>query len=68
MARQKFIEPTKTYKTERNAIRAVEKYNFPDSLTYIIVYTEDGRCYPMFINCLRECLQHGVHFTFVVIG
>lgn len=70
MARLVKLEPTKTYKTVDNAIKAVEK-KFPaeanDGLRYI-VYTdpETGRFYPVFIG--EKALQAGIHFHFHVVA
>lgn len=63
------IKPVKTYATKENAIKAVEKYIPVEHLReirYIIMPTEDGRFFPVFIGV--ECLQHGIHFKFNIIG
>lgn len=69
MARYIELEATKTYATKENAIKAVEK-KFPESnndgLTYIIMKTEDGRYYPVFLG--ERALQAGVHLHFHVAG
>ncbi|TXG97714.1 MAG: hypothetical protein E6R08_06240 [Nevskiaceae bacterium] len=63
------LEAPKTYATEENAIKAVEK-KFPsennDGLTYIMGRTEDGRFFPIFIG--ERAIQAGVHFTFHVVA
>lgn len=67
MARFIKLEPNKTYATEANAIKAVEK-KFPnvdgDDLTYFLQRTEDGRFFPVFIG--ERALQRMVHFHFHV--
>ena len=65
------ITPVKTYKTEANAVKAVEAQNFPDEvcgklLRYFIQTHTDGRFYPVFIG--EQAVQAGVHFHFNVIG
>ena len=63
------ITPVRTYATEENAVKAVEK-KFPTStevnLRYFISKTNDNRFFPVFIGV--EALQYGVHFHFNVIG
>ena len=61
------ITPTRTYATEANAIRAVEKV-FGDSsdLRYVMMRNEDGRFYPLFIG--NSALYAGVHFHFCVVN
>ena len=67
MARLFKLEPNKTYATEANAVKAVEK-KFPeannDGLRYFLQRTEDGRFFPVFVG--ERCMQHGVHFHFHV--
>ena len=60
------LESTKTYATEANAIRAVEKHNVNESLTYFINRTADGRFVPVFIG--ERAVQAGLHFHFSVVG
>lgn len=61
------ITPSKTYATAQNARRAVDKA-FPDDLDlrYIIMLTEDGRFYPLFIG--MSAIEAGVHFHFNVVN
>lgn len=67
MARLFKFEPNKTYATEANAVKAVEK-KFPeannDGLRYFLQRTEDGRFFPVFVG--ERSMQHGVHFHFHV--
>lgn len=64
------LTPTKTYATEANAIKAVEK-RYPSTLlnanlTYIICRTDGGRFYPVFIG--ERAVQAGAHFHFCVVN
>lgn len=67
MAKLITLTPTKTYATEANAVKAVEK-KFPaennDGLTYIMMRTEGGRFFPVFIG--ERAIQAMVHFHFHV--
>lgn len=68
MAKLVILEPTKTYATAANAVKAVEKV-FPrgvdDDLIYILQRTDDGRYFPVFIG--MRAVEHGVHFRFHVV-
>lgn len=67
MAKLQKIEPSKTYATEANAVKAAEKlYAKFDDLRYFIMPTSDGRFFPVFIG--RRAIELGVHFHFNVIG
>ena len=67
MARKITITPNKTYATEANAVKAVEKV-FPDDandgLRYIMMRGDDGRFFPLFVG--ERSMQHGAHFHFCV--
>lgn len=69
MAKLLTLTATKTYATEANAIKAVEK-KFPESdndgLRYIIMPTPDGRFYPVFVG--NSAVHAGVHFHFHVVN
>lgn len=69
MAKLLTLTATKTYATEANAIKAVEK-RFPESdndgLRYIIMPTPDGRFYPVFVG--NSAVHAGVHFHFHVVN
>ena len=69
MARLVTIEANKTYATEANAIKAVEK-KFPeagnDGLRYFLQRTADGRFFPVFIG--HKALEAHVHFHFNVVA
>lgn len=68
MARMFKLEANKTYATEANAIKAVEK-KYPeannDGLNYFLQRTEDGRFFPVFVG--ERALQRMVHFHFNVV-
>lgn len=60
------LEPTRTYATAANAVKAVEKANIGEEYRYIIYYDEDlNRYWPVFIG--EKCLQAGIHFRFHVL-
>jgi hypothetical protein len=74
MARHTPLTPNKTYATEANAIKAVEKL-FPnkpnangkyDGLNYFLQRTEDGRFFPVFIG--ERAMQAMVHFHFNIVA
>lgn len=71
MSKQLVLNASKTYATEANAIKAVEKV-FPKSddnnLTYFIARTLDaeGRFFPVFLG--ERALQHGAHWHFNVVN
>ena len=64
------LNPSITYATRANAIKAVEKKFGPDdknsNITYIISITEAGRFFPVFIG--ERAIQAGVHFHFCVVN
>lgn len=66
MARRFDFEVTKTYATEQNAIKAVEKIypDASDNLRYFIMPTKGGRFFPVFVG--QSALQAGVQFHFHV--
>lgn len=66
MARKTEIVANKTYATEANAIKAVEKVGFSDNLRYFVMRTAEGRFFPVFIG--MAAIEAGVHFHFNVIG
>jgi hypothetical protein len=54
--------PGKTYASPENCRKAVEaRFGADDSLRYLIVYNDNGRCFPLFIG--EYALQRGVHFS-----
>ena len=69
MAKLITLTPNRTYATEANAIKAVEK-RFPESdndgLRYILQRTPDGRFYPVFVG--NSAIHAGVHFHFHVVN
>ena len=69
MAKLITLTPSRTYATESNAIKAVEKvypvsgqFDRVDGLTYIICRTADNRFYPLFIG--ERAVHAGAHFHF----
>ena len=67
MAKYIKLEPIKTYATEDNAHKAVDKfYADDDSLSYIIMRTDEGRFYPLFIG--NRAIEKGVFFNFGVVN
>jgi hypothetical protein len=68
MAKLLKLEPNKTYATEANAIKAVEKI-FPgddNALRYFIMRTEEGRFFPVFVG--MGAIQAGTHFHFNTVN
>ena len=69
MAHHTPLTPNKTYATEANAIKAVEK-KYPESnddgLNYFLQRTEDGRFFPVFVG--QRALQAMVHFHFNIVA
>lgn len=62
MPKQINIKPTRTYATLANLERAVA--GEAEHLRYLVMRTEDGRLYPVFVG--EAALQYGVHFRFCV--
>ena len=69
------LTPVKTYATRANAIKAVEKVGFADTvrvggqdhnLRYFIATHTDGRFFPVVLG--EAAVQAGVHFHFNVVG
>lgn len=69
MARHIQLQPTKTYATRENAIKAVEKKIPADMLweqTYFLYAHTDGRFFPVFIG--ERAIQAQLHFHFHVVA
>ena len=67
MARLIKFEATRTYATEANAIKAVEKKGISDDYRYFIYRDEaTGRFYPIFVG--EKALNAGIHFLFHVVA
>jgi hypothetical protein len=68
MARLLKFEANKTYATEANAVKAVDKKysNEDQSLRYFIMQTADGRFFPIFVGV--KAIERGVHFDFHVVA
>ena len=56
--------PTKTYANEANLVKAIDKL-VPENFRYTVVYTEEGRCFAIFMG--SEAFPV-VHRGFSVIG
>lgn len=72
MAHRFIPTPVKTYATEANAVRAVEKRCGPNEpmfgaakLHYVIMTHTDGRFFPLFIG--ERATQAQLHFHFNVL-
>lgn len=66
-------EPTKTYATRENAIKAVQKVfganesHFGSAdIRYMVMQHTDGRWFPVFFG--QSALQHGAHHCFNVVA
>jgi hypothetical protein len=69
MLKQMEINPSRTYATKENAVKAVEKkipVNCDPNLRYFIHTDETGRFFPVFVG--EVAIQNGVHFHFNVIA
>ena len=68
MAKLIKLEANKTYATEVNAIKAVEKKfgGEVDGLTYFIMKTDDGRFFPVFVG--QHAVEKHVFFHFNVVA
>ena len=69
MAKLVKLEANKTYATEANAIKAVEKlFGGEDdrNLRYFVQRTDDARFFPVFIGA--EAVYRGVHFHFSCVA
>lgn len=73
MAHHFNINPVKTYATQANAVKAVEKRFGPNEpmfgaaeLHYLTVQDKDGRWFPVFFG--ERALRAGVHHHFNVIA
>lgn len=74
MAKLINFEPSKTYATRDNAIKAVAKvtgvHTGPgrdvDGLEFFVMQTPEGRWFPVFLG--ERALQAGMHFHFSVAG
>lgn len=60
------IEPTKTYATRENAIKAFEKKCGGRGVRYMIMIHTDGRFFPVALG--EDAVQEMVHFHFNVIA
>ena len=57
----------KSYKTEDNLRKAIK--DLPECLSYLIAYTESGRCTPVFTNAMKEAWAGQIAQSgFMVVG
>ena len=66
MARLVKLESNKTYATEANVVKAVEKCTAFKDLRYFITRNDEGRYFPVFIG--QQALTEQVHFFFSVVA
>lgn len=66
MAYQFKIEASKTYATEANVVKAVEKCTAFKNLRYFITCNEQGRFFPVFVG--QQAVMEQVHFHFPVVA
>jgi hypothetical protein len=66
MARLFKLQSSKTYATEANVVKAVEKCTAFKDLRYFITQNEEGRFFPVFIG--QQALSEQVHFHFSVVA
>lgn len=66
MARLVKLESSKTYVSEANVIKAVEKCIAFKDLRYFIARNEEGRYFPVFVG--QSAVERGVHFMFSVVA
>jgi hypothetical protein len=66
MAYQFKLESSKTYASEANVVKAVEKYTPSNALRYFIACNAKGRFFPVFVG--QSALTEQVHFVFPVVA
>lgn len=68
MAKQIVIQPTRTYASEANVLRALDRAGLTRhaDLRFFIMRHDDGRYFPVFVG--QSAVDRGVHFHFNVIG
>ena len=69
MAKHVTIQPTKTYATAENAIKAVDRViTNPDlaDLRYLIMRDAVGRFFPLFVG--EKAVHAGIHWHFAVVA
>jgi len=60
------LKPNKTYASEDNARKAVERLLPNTTQRYFVAFNKEGRCYPVFIG--PSCVTEGIHVHFMVVG
>lgn len=74
MAKLINFEPTKTYATRENALKAVAKVvgvrtepgRDKDGLEFFVMQNSEGRWFPVFVG--ERATQAGMHFHFCVVS
>lgn len=59
------LQETRTFKSKDDVISEISKYNIPDECRYIIIRTDKGQFYPIFIG--QNCIGYGIHTIFHVV-
>jgi len=60
------LQPVKTYATFANAQKAAESKFGHTDLRYMVMTTNEGRFFPVFIG--ERAMQHCVHFHFNIVA
>lgn len=50
MSTRRDFEPSRTYASEETLLRAVENKLQAANVKFAVVWTKEGRCYPVFFN------------------
>ena len=66
MSRLVKVIPSKVYKTEQNAIKAIEKKLLNEEVRYFISRTEDGAYYPILLG--GDAIRYAVSYGFCCIA
>lgn len=56
------LSPNKTYATQANVVKAVEAFKQLECCRYVIMTTDAGRYYPVFLG--EKSIMAGAHFHF----
>ena len=67
MSRPFEIIASKTYKTAEIAVKAVDKFGYPDDVRYFIMTNTEGRFFPVFVG-IDQVMKYGIHFNFNCVG
>lgn len=66
MAIEYKIEPTKTYASYENAVKAAHKACPDSTIRFFVGKTDGGRYFPVFIGL--AAIEAGLHLKFNVVG